>query len=254
MRACTKVAVLVAAFLLFLQGCASNTAMPVTDEFWQDPRPVVGVALTTVPKPQVRLRTMYSSGMRVPRILFGPDEGDRDNEERIITEADQMRLERLLRGGGVHDLSQAQNLFVQRLSAQEFSAVAIPKSIDLEDLPDYKPETNGYARRDFRGVLQGRGLDRLIVLQVRWNGVYCHYMGRTNDLTEAAVTVTGKMIDLATNRLLWRTSDKDGTIRKTIECTCESPADTESILEELNALFDDAADLLTADFFANAPE
>ena len=165
-----------------------------------------------------------------------------------------IRLARVLRGSGMHDLSQARDLFVERLSAQGFSAVAIPESIDLEDLPDYKPETNGYAQKDFRGVLKGRGLDRLIVLQVRWNGVYCHYTGRTNDLTEAAVTPRGEMIDLATNRLLWRTSDKDGTIRKTIECSCESPADTACILEELNALFDDAAALLADDFFADVPK
>ena len=89
MRAVTKIAVLVAVSLWLLQGCATNIAVPVSGEFWQDRKPVVGVALSTVPGPEVILRTMYSSGMILPRLLFGPDDGDRDNEEHIMIEADQ---------------------------------------------------------------------------------------------------------------------------------------------------------------------
>ena len=192
--------------------------------------------------------------MIMPRLLFGPDDGDRDNEEHIMIEADQLHLERVLRASDIHDLSQAQNLFVERLTAQGFSAVAIPESIDLEEIPGYKPETTGYAQKDFRTVLKGRGLDRLIVLQVRQSEVFCHYTGRTNDFTEAAVAVRGEMVDLATNRLLWSTSDKESTIRKTVACSCERPVDKDCIPDELNSLFDEAVDLLAADFFANAPE
>ena len=251
MRTCTRIAVLVILSLWFLQGCASNKAMPVADEFWQDRGPAVGVAITTVPKPQVRLRTIYSSGAMVPRILLGPDDGDLDNEELIITQADQLQLERFLGESNIQGLSAARALFVQRLLAAGFPAVAIPENIDLEQVPDYMPESNGYAQKDYRGFLSARGLDRLIVLQVRWDGVYCHYTGRINNLTEAAVTLRGEMIDLTTNKLLWHSSDEQGTIRKSIECSCERPADTACILEELNGLFDDAAAVLADDFFAN---
>jgi len=254
MRACTKVAVLVAATLWLLQGCATNIAVPVSGEFWQDRKPVVGVALSSVPSPEVTLRAMYSSGMILPRLLFGPDNGDRDNEEHIMIEADQLHLERVLRASDIQDLSQAQALFVERLSEQGFSAIAIPEPIDLDEVPDYKPETTGYALKDFRGVLKGRGLDRLIVLQVRQSEVFCHYTGRTNDFTEAAVAVRGEMVDLATNRLLWSTPDKESTIRKTVACSCERPVDKDCIPDELNRMFDDAAALLVADFFANAPK
>lgn len=254
MRASTAVSLLIALSLWLLQSCATNVAVPVSGEFWQDRKPVVGVALSTVPSPEVKLRTMYSSGMIMPRLLFGPDDGDRDNEEHIMIEADQLHLERVLRASDIQDLSTAQALFVERLTAQGFSATAIPESIDLEDVPDYKPETTGYAHKDFREVLKGRGLDRLIVLQVRQSEVFCHYTGRTNDFTEAAVAVRGEMVDLATNRLLWSTSDTESTIHKTVACSCERPVDKDCIPDELNRLFDDAAAALVADFFANAPK
>ncbi len=254
MRICTGIAVLCFLSLWLLQGCASNEAMPVAGEFWQDRRPALGVALTTAPSPEVRLRTMYSSGMRTPRILLGPIDGDRDNEELIMVEADQMRLERFLRESDIQGLSAARDLFVQRLSAAGFSVARIQEDIDLEQVPDYEPQSKAYAKKDYRGVMPARGLDRIIVLQVRFSGVYCHYTGRTNDLTEAAVTVRGEMVDLKTNRLLWRSSDTEGTIRKSVACSCESPADKACILDELNGLFEDAADVLADDFFADAPE
>jgi len=254
MKAFTKSAVLIASTMWLLQGCAANMAVPVSGEFWQDRKPVVGVALSSVPSSEVTLRTMYSSGMILPRLLFGPDDGDRDNEEHIMIEADQLHLERVLSASEIQDLSQAQTLFVERLAAQGFSATMIPEPIDLKELPDYKPETNGYAHKDFREVLKGRGLDRLIVLQVRQSEVFCHYTGRTNDFTEVAVAVRGEMVDLATNRLLWSTLDNESTIRKTVACSCERPVDKDCIPDELNRLFDDAAAVLVADFFANAPK
>jgi len=251
---CKAGAVFVALFLLLLHGCASNIAVPVAEEFWQSRSPVVGVALTAVPRPEVRVRAMYSSGMMLPRILFSPDEGDRDNEEQIMIESDRLQLQRILRDSDINGLSAARDLFVRRLSIKGFSVVAIPEHIDPGQVPKYKTKAAGFARKDYRGVLPAMDLDRLIVLQVHRSGVTCHYTERINDFTTAAVTVRGEMIDLATNRLLWSSSGKAGTIRKDIGCSCEKNADAACIIDELNALFDDAAVWLVDDFFANAPQ
>ncbi len=254
MRTWRRSAFLAVLCLWLLQGCASNTAMPVADEFWQNGRPALGVAITTVPRPEVRLRRIYSGEVRVPRMLLRPHDEDRDAEDTTMIEADQRRLERFLRESDLQGLTAARDLFVQRLSDAGFPVVAILQDIDPGQVPNYTPKSNGYALEDYRGIMQAKGLERLIVLQVRWNGVYCHYMRRSNNLTEAAVTVRGEMVDLTTNRLLWRSSTEVGTIRKAVACSCDRPSDKACVLEELNRLFEDAAATLADDFFANAPQ
>lgn len=151
-------------------------------------------------------------------------------------------------------LSSLADVMATRLEAHGYRPVRIEGQVDLEQLRDYTPETSGYADKDYRNIPGVQGLDLLIILNVQRYGTYCYYVDYLNIYTDVIVELAGEMVDLKTNRLLWRSPFMPGRLKRTVSCMCEDPGTYPRILEELESALGEATSRIVDDFFSSAPK
>ncbi|HNU75176.1 MAG TPA: hypothetical protein PKM95_10030, partial [Deltaproteobacteria bacterium] len=64
-------------------------------------------------------------------------------------------------------------------------------------------------------------------------GMHCHYIDYYHQgFTDAAARLQGQMIDLRTNRLLWRSPEVG--VRNSVPCKCNEPGDYPCIKASLH--------------------
>jgi hypothetical protein len=248
-------AVLIAGALLC--SCASRRPVPLPEQIRDARGLTVGVALDRICPPEMRIEGLPTGGAgpygTVPGIL-GRHDRDRwyGDARHPIPLSDKRKLERYLREGDADVFREIQDRLVKELSAGGWNAVALKGRVKKDGLPRFEGHGSGYAERDYRGVAPGEGLDALIVIDCRWYGMHCHYIDYYHQgFTDAAARFQGQMIDLSTNRLLWRSPEVG--VRNSVPCKCNEPGDYPCIKASLHQAALEASSGLLEDLLGGGP-
>lgn len=178
--------------MLGLVGCAT-TQKPVAldNHFWENRKPVIGIAKTTAPKPDA----FMTGNMGLLDIAI-----NRGNAKSLIT-----HLEKL-------DTAKVQtmdNEFIAQLQARGFQVKKIDQPIDLQKMQKFsgKSETTQYAEYDFRN-LKSNDVDYVLLLAVERVGTIRNYYGfMPTGAPMADFKYKGYLVDLNTNELKWYVDD-----------------------------------------------
>jgi hypothetical protein len=237
-----------------LNACAANRGVTVDAGFWDDKGAAVGIVLAFLPEPGVTVKIGSTTISRKERTLIMSRRYQQDFDQEPMILRDQRDLWHYLNSHEVEELSTIVDVMAERLEVQGYRLVRIKEQIDLKQVPDYVPETSGYAVKDYRKTPGVQGLDLLVILNVQRYGVYCYYLDSHNIYTDVNVELAGEMVDLKTNRLIWRSPFRDGRIKRTVSCKCEDPGSYPLIIEELGSALGEAAANVADDFFSSAPK
>jgi hypothetical protein len=173
---------------LLLGGCAqvAYKPIPLNNTFWQDRQQVVGVASDKLPEATAHMTG--AQGLLDIAINKG-------NAEKMI---ERLKTLDVKRAAGIQD-----NL-ADALSRRGLQVTKL-QIIESATLPEFKAPANPeqYAQRDFSG-LKSKGINRLLYVTVQRVGLTRGYYGFIpTGAPRAVFAVTGQLIDLADNRLLW---------------------------------------------------
>lgn len=105
---------------------------------------------------------------------------------------------------GQEDLAQLKEGAADRLRASGGQPVPIAEPLDVDALPSFAAATPVTARKDFRALAQQKGIDRLLVIEIRQLGferTYTAYVP-TGD-PKAVFDGTVYLVDLKTNAYDW---------------------------------------------------
>ena len=106
--------------------------------------------------------------------------------------------------------------------------------------------------KDYRRIPGVEALDLLVILNVQRYGVYCYYLDSHNIFTDVNVELAGEMVDLKTNRLLWRSPFRPGRVKRASSCRCTDPGRYPVMADELGSALVEAAAGVADDFFSGA--
>ena len=237
---------------LTLNACAANKAAPLDAGFWNDRQPVVGVALASLPEPDVTVKISSTTPFTRQKTLIMSHRYGQDFDEEPYILKDQRDLWNYLNSYEVKSLTGLKDIFTRGLTSRGFCIVTIDEDIDLKGLPRYTPPSSGHARKAYRGIPQADGLDLLIVLNVKRDGTCCGYLDDHNIYSDVTATLSGEMIDLRTNRLLWRSTYRTGRVTGSSSSRCDDPDTYPRIRGELGSALVEAAGEVANDFFSGA--
>jgi hypothetical protein len=150
------------------------------------------------------------------------------------------------------EFASVQSLFVQGLKERGFSAFALEQSVDEGGLERFRngPGDAVYASRDYRDLGRAAGADYLIVAGIERYGTTCRSFGMDDYEVEVYADVRAQMIEVATNRVVWRTGPLGGHFVRIVDASCARPDQTPAILDGLRAVLADAARETAGLFFA----
>ena len=237
-------------------GCASMRAIPLDQSFWQEKAKRVGVVLTLPPPAEVHLVSSLAPMVRggYPMMIVG---GMRDTEyiDVPLLMAESRSLREASQGLDAREFAVVQTLFVQGLKDKGFFAFALEQRIDEGSLQPFRdgPGDAVYACRDYRELGRAAGVDYLIVAGLKRYGTTCRYVGMDDYAVEVYAGVRAQMIEVATNRVLWRTGAFDTSFNRTVNASCWRPDHTHVILDALKALLKEAATETAGRFFSPEP-
>lgn len=238
-----------------LCSCASREPVPLPAEVRETKGLAVGVAFGRICQPEMQIEGLPVRGMgpqdSSPNVFGRRDERYWGSRHPILL-SDKRRLEGYLQAGEADVFREIEERLAKELSVRGWNAVVLRAGVNEAGLPRFEGSGNGYAERDYRGAAPGAGLDALMVIDCRWYGVYCHYTGYYHqDFTDAAARFEGRMIDLGTNRLLWRS--KEIRVRNPVPCRCNEPEDFACIDTALHAAAYEAASALLDELSESEP-
>jgi len=233
-------------------ACAVNKAIPLDKGFWDDKLPVVGVAIASLPEPEVTVKIFSTTPFGRPKTLIMSSRYDQDFDEEPYILRDQRHLWHYLNSHEMKEVTELKDIFTQGLASRGFRVVTIDEKIDLKGIPRYTPSESGHARRDYRGIYRVQGLDLLIVLNVMRYGTYCGYLDGHNIFTDVTATITGEMVDLKTNRILWRSKYMAGRQQGSASTRCDDPGTYSQIIKDLGSAFVESAVNVSNDFFSGS--
>ncbi len=218
-------------------SCAFHRAKPLEAHFWGRKNLNIGVALARVPEPSIRVESATTAwpGMLRTGILV---RGNREHEDRGIhpqLKSEARTLEGYLKKNDGKVVKEVQGYFVKVLQDAGWRAVAID-----EPMKEIDPAAQNL-----------KGLDAVIILDCDWYGMDCHYTDLNQDFTDADAGITGRMVDLASNALLWQSPHV--RIRNPVSCRCNEADCFPPIDNALEKAVGDAAAVLLKDLIRNRP-
>jgi uncharacterized protein (UPF0335 family) len=175
---------------LMLVGCASvQQPVSLNPSFWENRQQTVGVAMTTSTPPTA---TMLGQQGLLDIVI------NRGNAKSLIGFLEQMEIARL---------KTIVKEFSDQLAARGFNVKTIDEPIDISKLDKFSGQSGEtpFAKLDFR-KLKTDDMDKLIVISVNRVGTVRNYYGFIPlDAPQADLSLTGQMVDLSNNQLLWYT-------------------------------------------------
>jgi hypothetical protein len=242
-----------ACFLALASGCAAHGPVRLQGDFLMRGQARVGVALGKVASPGIRDRN-GGYGHLWPFISAVPEYDDIDVFSEKGNEQERKRLPGTLEEGprppvqgelyslrslmdvhGSDALRRAVSRFAQGLERPGWLVVPLEVSVG-----EVKPDAPHL-----------KGLDALIILDFTWYGAFCHDAGIAGDLADTGADLTGRMIDLSTGELLWRSPVI--RIRNPVWCRCSDPACYADIAGGLGGAVNDAQEAALKDFLGKTP-
>lgn len=219
---------------LLIAGCSSSPNVALNKQFWtQNTQQPVLVALAQPPKAKLDL-----SG---PRTLIG----------RVSSKTSTLKFSHYLKKFSVADLYRFQSQFVQKLEANNISAKRYAGLIPTSKLQDFDGDEETYAKLDYKPLAIRLGNNRLLLLSINKFGAkrdYVVVVPTSNPI--AFCDAEGQLIDLKTNKILWRYSVSK---EKTSGDGWDKGSSYQGFTQTLNQVIDEAMNAVMADFFSHAP-
>jgi hypothetical protein len=234
-------------------GCGRRGPVRLHGDFLKREHAAIGVALGPSSLPGVR-DSAGGYAYAVPRVFPGPgyDEwGDYSDQGRESE------------SGAVHG-----DVRAKPLSSRQGALIALKGQLEdaCRDAP--REAARGFARGIEKpgwrvvplDIAIGKvdpdapyleGLDAIVILDLGWHGALCRGEGPAGDRADAGVDLSGRMIDLSTGRLLWRSPKIK--IRHPVPCGCVDPGCGAVLARGVNGAVDEAREALLRDFSPQAP-
>ena len=181
----------VALVMLLASGCVALPApVPLSEEFWNDADKTVAIVVENLPPAD--FMTTGQQGL----LDFAINEGANSALNEYLKQLDYS------------EFAAVAEEFKELLEAGGATVVAVRTSHALPALSRFRSSGNEkhvYARMDYRPLREELGADRLLLISVPTAGVTRSYYGfiPTSD-PMAQLVAEGRVVDLETNRLLWR--------------------------------------------------
>lgn len=224
--------------LLFaaISGCALNPAVTMNRDIWSQTDKTVGVALVTLPK---------AAAHRV---------GGQGLLDQAINEAVTESLGGYLKQLDLAPYGEAVGEIGKRLQALGFKVVEFRQPLGTEALKDFSSDDKSrtYAGKDFRGLRQQYGVDRLVLLTVLAAGTQRSYYGFVPiSKPVALLRGRGELIDLTNNEILWRENVESTAA---IGGEWDQPPNYPNLTIAVQQNIRSARDRLVASLFSSAPQ
>ncbi len=210
-------------------GCAPTQKVMLNPDFWQERDHTIGIALVAFPRGMVQ--------------NFGSGSG-------LIYEAQIAResgpLSALLKRTHPGNFTRIQGLFAEKLKTKGF------KVIEIEDRIERDRISGRADKKEYSSIVLKSGVDRFILLQLGGFGVSCIFMGtkpHPNLKTQVQAQVIGEMIDVKSNKVLWRNKFSEGSFRRYVDAKCTEPDDYSIIIDAIRDEIDKGVVCLYEDFF-----
>jgi hypothetical protein len=216
--------------ILILAGCADPN-VSLNQEFWTDqPKPVVAVAMNKPPQADA---FFYGGGLLDIAIII----------------AENQKFIHYLNQYDISSLNILPDQFVQNLQQRGITAKHYHENIDLNKLKNSsEPNYAAYERKDFTPLFSQLNADQLLLINVDFVGAIRRYYGVIPLGPPSAIcTIEGRLINLKTNRTLWRF-----TISQKVQVVgpWSQPPSYSNFSNALNQVMDQAKQIVLSNFFS----
>lgn len=221
--------------VLLTAGCANVTPqVAVSSKFWENRQGTVGVVQTKLPTPGAF------------------QEGAQGLLDVAINQGMASEMNKQIQAANLDRANAISDNFVKRLSDRGFTVKKLDTALDDSKLPDFKKEgsaTGVFAKKDYRG-LKSEGVERLLVVNVKRVGTVRPYYGFIPLGGPSAVfDVSGQLIDLNTNELLW---NHDASTRAAITDPWDQPPAFTNVLNGIRQEMEKGSTSFERNFFMDA--
>lgn len=185
--------ILLAGLFSLLAGCALTPQKPVSlnPSFWENRQQTVGVAVTTSAPPNATM--LGQQGL----LDYAINRGNAKSMIDVLEKMDITRLKNIAKE------------FADQLTARGFNVKTLDDPIDISKMEKFsgKSEEASFAAQDFRKY-KSDDMDKLIVISVNRVGTVRNYYGFIPlDAPQADLSLTGQMVNLNNNELMWYTKE-----------------------------------------------
>ena len=170
-----------------LTGCSSFVQKPIDldAQFWNDKDPVIGVALSPLPAPQLALT------------------GNQGLLELAINKGVNSKLSDQVSAWELHDLESLPDEVVASLKAKGLNAKRIPDAIDLTKFKETE-KREGYLARNISDLKSKYGVDRVLLISYTTTGAFrSYYSVVPTSVPTPQVGGIGMLVDPKDSRLVW---------------------------------------------------
>ena len=218
---------------LLLAGCANDPHVPLNKDFWvKQPKPTIAVAMSPTPQADFRF---YGAGLVDAAIIIAANQ----KFIKYLNEYDLSRFDNL-------ETQFLQNLHQQGIPTQKYSG-----KFELGKLKN-SSETNyaAYERKDFTALYPQLKADQLLLINIVFVGATRHYYGFIPLGAPSAICkMEGRLVNLKTNRTLWRFS----TIQQVaVKDHWDQPTLYPNFSQALNQVIAQTNQAVLNDFFSSA--
>lgn len=221
---------------LFAMGCAPQR-VAVKPDFWQQRSTRVGVAVA--PHPQGGAHKVGAQGLL----------------DMAINSAAASDLQKHLQKFDLGPFDRLREDFAAELTKRGMATSVLPEYLDPATFPKLADENkDGKFEYDLRSLAQAKSLDAIVILTVRRYGTIRPYYGFIPlGSPKGFFEVTGQMVDLRTNALLWQTTIPEAEASVASAEPWDQPPDFPNLTAALGAAANGSATYLKREFFQVSP-
>ena len=179
--------ILISLCLISIVGCAQKQNVNLDSQFWHQSKQKISVGRTKPTTPRVSAR------------------GAQGILDFAINEGMNNKLNQHLEKTDMSWYSNLQGSFVQKLQQRRMDAKNSSQLINIDNLPTLHQNGDEYADHNYTGFTRQISADKLLLIKISGVGVVRHYYGFIPlDEPKAYCTLSGELIDVNNNHVLWR--------------------------------------------------
>jgi hypothetical protein len=245
----TAFTVIMIFLLTFLTGCTSLRSVQLNQSFWQERGKRVAVALEVVGPPEVIMDISGGLGQMTNSSSIPIESPDAMEYPNQFHNTMPLYSASKTLDGKAFDI--ARDLLIQGLKERGLDAFNVEGHIEMEKLPRFTGDRSDgtYENMDFSRISKSIGADYIILMDIKYYGMICRYLGLDLLGVDVYADIRGEMIEASTNRILWRTGLADGYLSRTVDVTSTQPDQIKTIFDGMDKLLIDASKNISQKFF-----